>query len=673
MLGKLLDGRYEIIQTLGAGGFGQTYLARDTRRPGNPICVVKHLKPISNDQKALPTARRLFNSEAEILEQLGHHDQIPRLLAYFEEEQEFYLAQDYVEGHTLTTELVPDRPWTESKVVQLLQGLLPVLEFVHSHGVIHRDIKPDNILRRLADGKLVLVDFGAVKQITTQMAAVPNSPVGFTVAIGTPGYMPSEQAKGQPRPSSDLYALGTIAIQAITGINPSQFEYDPHTGEIIWQHHTAINPRLAAVLEGMTRYHFRDRYQSAREALQALEQLSIPIAPTQATPPPTSQPTPQPQSQTLPPPDYSVPLSQKQTYAVAGFSPETAQPPVPQRPNPAVPVAEPVRQSPDRLPWIVLGGSVAVVFSIVFGIAVALDRLPNAIGNSNGGGTSPIARTDLKSCKVVLSGTLNVRSGPSTERDVVGGVQTGTILKLTGKEQNGWLQINSPRRGWVYNGADYIECSENEQPVVTAPSPQPSPSPSPSPSPQPDRGPDLLTQARELYQNGDIDGAIQRLRSIPQVSKAHNDAQSNIEDWRTMWSETQQRYNQAQQAFDRGNWDDVIAYGNSKIPNNRYWRKKFEDLSNQARQRKAQENAQPPSPAPSPSPSPSPSPPTRNPEIAPLPEEKSEKEIDESPEVVPSPREESKSSPKPEAAVTVKPDSRGDGFFLFCNPSKEEC
>jgi serine/threonine-protein kinase len=658
MLGKLLDGRYEIIQTLGAGGFGQTYLARDTRRPGNPICVVKHLKPISNDPKSLPTARRLFNSEAEILEQLGHHDQIPRLLAYFEEEQEFYLAQDYVEGHTLTTELIPDRPWTESRVVQLLQGLLPVLEFVHSHGVIHRDIKPDNLLRRLADGKLVLVDFGAVKQITTQMAAVPNSPMGgFTVAIGTPGYMPSEQAKGQPRPSSDLYALGAIAIQALTGINPSQFEYDPHTGEILWQHCTAINPRLAAVLTGMTHYHFRDRYQSAREALQALEQLSIPIAPTQTTPPP-----PQSQSQTLPPPDYSLPLSQKQTYAVAGFSPETAQPPAPRAPAAPRPAAPTPRRSPDRLPWIVFGGSLAVVFSIVFGISLALKQIPNAIGNSNPR-TPPIARTDLKSCKVVLSGILNVRSGPGTEREVVDGVQTGEILKLTGQEQNGWLEINSPAKGWVYNGAQYIQCSENDQPVVTTPPPQPSPSP--RPRPESDKGPDLLTQARELYERGDIDGAIERLRSIPQVSKTYGDAQSNIEDWRKMWSETQQRYNQAQRAFEQGNWDDVIAYGNSKIPDNRYWRKKFEDLSNQARQRKAQENAQPPQPQPQPQPPQAESPLPGNPEIAPLPQEKTDKEITAPPEAAPSPKEDTQSS--------LRLDSRSDGFFLFCNPNKEEC
>jgi serine/threonine-protein kinase len=136
------------------GGFGQTYIAQDTRRPGNPICVVKHLKP-GTDPRVFDTAKRLFNSEAETLEKLGNHDQIPRLLAYFDENQEFYLVQEYIEGHTLAEELIPGKRWSESQVIQLLQEVLEILEFVHRQGVIHRDIKPDNIIRRASDNKLV--------------------------------------------------------------------------------------------------------------------------------------------------------------------------------------------------------------------------------------------------------------------------------------------------------------------------------------------------------------------------------------------------------------------------------------------------------------------------------------------------------------------------------------
>ena len=160
MRGKLLGGRYQVVEVLANGGFGQTYVAQDMHRPGNPRCVVKHLQPASVNSKFLHNARRLFQTEAEILEQLGNHDQIPRLLAYFEEHQEFYLVQEFVQGHTLTKELLPGDRWEESKVYQLLQEVLEILVFVHAHAAIHRDIKPDNLIRRIADGKLVLVDFG---------------------------------------------------------------------------------------------------------------------------------------------------------------------------------------------------------------------------------------------------------------------------------------------------------------------------------------------------------------------------------------------------------------------------------------------------------------------------------------------------------------------------------
>ncbi|HEY9711738.1 MAG TPA: protein kinase, partial [Oculatellaceae cyanobacterium] len=155
MLGRLLDGRYQVVQVLSAGGFGKTYIAEDTRRPGNPKCVVKHLKPASNEPNYLQTARRLFLSEAETLEQLGNHDQIPRLLAYFEEDREFFLVQEFIEGHPLSTELQPGDCWSESQVIGLLKDILGILAFVHSYEVIHRDIKPDNLIRRASDGKLV--------------------------------------------------------------------------------------------------------------------------------------------------------------------------------------------------------------------------------------------------------------------------------------------------------------------------------------------------------------------------------------------------------------------------------------------------------------------------------------------------------------------------------------
>ncbi|AFY53099.1 serine/threonine protein kinase [Rivularia sp. PCC 7116] len=279
MLGKLLDGRYKVVQVLSAGGFGETFIAEDTRRPGNPSCVLKRLKPAKSDEFYLQTARRLFNSEAEILEQLGNHQQIPRLLAYFEENEEFYLVQELIVGHTLSTEMLVNEPWEESQIIQMLIDVASVLEFVHGYEVIHRDIKPDNLIRRASDNKLVLIDFGAVKQMRTEMA---TSLTVKTVAIGTPGYMSAEQSQGKPRLNSDIYALGMIGIQASTGLLPNQFPEDPQTGEIIWQDKAQISAALAAILQKMVRYHFSDRYSRVSAVLQDLQKLQSSFQPTQA-------------------------------------------------------------------------------------------------------------------------------------------------------------------------------------------------------------------------------------------------------------------------------------------------------------------------------------------------------------------------------------------------------
>lgn len=272
MLGSTLALRYQIINSLGGGGFGETYVASDSQLPGTPQCVVKKLKPQSNDPETLQTARRLFDTEAQVLYKLGTHEQIPQLRAYFEENQEFYLVQEFIEGHDLSVELIPGKVYSEEQVILLLQEILEILKFVHQNKVIHRDLNPRNILRHKHDSKLFLIDFGAVKQITTNV--VTSQSQKFTVAIGTPGYIPSEQAQGNPRYSSDIYALGIIGIQALTGIPPEQLEYDESTNEIIWRHQTTVSDELATILDKMVRYDFRQRYQDASMALQAFKDLN---------------------------------------------------------------------------------------------------------------------------------------------------------------------------------------------------------------------------------------------------------------------------------------------------------------------------------------------------------------------------------------------------------------
>ncbi len=273
LIGMLLCDRYRIIKILGAGGFGETYLAQDTLRPGNPVCVVKQLKIISDNPKAHRLARRLFEAEAVVLGKLGEHSQIPRLLAYFEVQDSFYLVQEMIEGRLLRKLLSRSRPISQKAVVHLLKDLLPVVSFVHSRNVIHRDIKPSNIIRRRSDGRYVLIDFGAVKNISNKIAGSATQ-ITSTVGIGTQGYMPSEQSAGMPTVRSDIYALGITAIEALTGRPPHALQRS-EDGEIIWSHTIDdISPALSSIINKMVRYDFNKRYHSAEAVLSDLEQLN---------------------------------------------------------------------------------------------------------------------------------------------------------------------------------------------------------------------------------------------------------------------------------------------------------------------------------------------------------------------------------------------------------------
>ncbi|NJN24017.1 MAG: serine/threonine protein kinase [Acaryochloridaceae cyanobacterium RL_2_7] len=276
MLDSILSSRYKILQRLGGGSFGQTYLALDTQRPHSPKCVVKHLMPLKNDPEFMTTARDLFQREAETLEKLGSHDQVPRLLAYFEVNEEFYLVQDYIPGTLLSQELSAEHPWTEPQAIAFLENILQVLEFIHQLGVIHRDLKPENIIRRQIDGTLILIDFGAVKTMQSALNPSQNSArFGNTITIGTPGYMAPEQAQGRPRPSSDLYSIGVILIQALTGDTPTQFIQDAN-GDFQWSAKRELHPRLQNMIQQMVRYHFQDRYQHAAEILEDLRLYTHP-------------------------------------------------------------------------------------------------------------------------------------------------------------------------------------------------------------------------------------------------------------------------------------------------------------------------------------------------------------------------------------------------------------
>ncbi len=267
----LLNDRYRVIRTLGSGGFGETFLAEDTQMPSNRRCVIKQLRPIHNNPQIYQLVQERFQREAAILEDLGGtSNQIPTLYAYFQSDGQFYLVQEWIEGDTLTAKVQQQGLLSESAVREILINLLPVLEQVHNQRIVHRDIKPDNIILRHRDHKAVLIDFGAVRE---SMGTVVNSqglPTS-SIVIGTPGYMPSEQAAGRPLYSSDLYSLGITAIYLLTGKQPQELETDSRTGEIIWHRHAlSISPTLAGVIDRAIAYHPRDRFATAREMLDAL-------------------------------------------------------------------------------------------------------------------------------------------------------------------------------------------------------------------------------------------------------------------------------------------------------------------------------------------------------------------------------------------------------------------
>ena len=270
--GKVLDGRYKIVEVLGSGGFSETYIAEDTRLPGNPRCVVKQLKPVNNRSEQLIVARRLFKSEAQTLQVLGNYNQIPQLLAYFEEEEEFYLVQEHIIGAPLSKEIFLDKRLPEPVVIVILKDILQTLVFVHYKGVIHRDIKPSNIMRRRSDQKLVLIDFGAVKQVSTKVINSQEQ-TAFTIGIGTKGYAPQEQCLGYPQYSSDIYAVGMIAIFALTGIPPHELQIDENQ-EVKWVDKATISIAFSQILSKMILDDHHSRYQSATEVLQALYDLT---------------------------------------------------------------------------------------------------------------------------------------------------------------------------------------------------------------------------------------------------------------------------------------------------------------------------------------------------------------------------------------------------------------
>ena len=281
--GELLGWRYKVLSELGQGGFGRTYLAQDSNRFNEP-CVLKEFAPQVEGEAALQKAEELFEREAGTLYQL-QHPQIPRFRELFRAEWQgrdrLFLVQDYVEGQTYQelsqTRQHQGQSFSEAEVTDLLLQLLPVLDYIHTAGVIHRDISPDNLILRQSDRLPVLIDYGGVKQVAARVASISQrvvAPVVQPIAItrlGKLGYAPAEQLDhGEVHPHSDLYALAVTSLVLLTGQEPQTlFAKGDRTR---WQRSLHLSPRLTQVLTKMLDPYPGRRYQSAPEVMQALGQ-----------------------------------------------------------------------------------------------------------------------------------------------------------------------------------------------------------------------------------------------------------------------------------------------------------------------------------------------------------------------------------------------------------------
>jgi serine/threonine protein kinase, bacterial len=360
----LIIGRYRILSPLHEGGFGETFLVEDIHLPSQRRCVLKLLKPVHDNPEFYKLIKDRFQREAAIQETLGEIcPQIPRLYAYFSEGDRFYLVEEWIDGETLSAKVAEVGRFSEVAVTEILNQLLLTIDTVHQHRIIHRDIKPDNIILRRRDGKPILIDFGAVKE---SMGATLDSQgaSGRSIVIGTASYMAPEQSVGRPVYASDLYSLGLTAVYLLTGRSPGELNHDPHTGKVEWRSQVPqVSEELAKIIDTAIQSHPQDRYASAQDMYQALQTIQAGTL-LEDIPTLISQPQPQnapgrnfiPTAQDGQPPDPRPPVAQA-PFNQAPLSPNPiAQRPNPQTPNPQTPNPQtsnpPVPNAPVPLPQV---------------------------------------------------------------------------------------------------------------------------------------------------------------------------------------------------------------------------------------------------------------------------------------------------------------------------------
>ncbi|NEO11874.1 MULTISPECIES: serine/threonine-protein kinase [unclassified Moorena] len=559
--GKLLNGRYKIIESLSAGAFGKTYIAEDTRQQGHPRYVIKYLQPKSDDPQKWQFLKRLWLNEAQTLIKLGSHNQIPRLVDYFEDHQGFYLVQNLIVGETLSTELPisqnSNKRFSENQCIELLEDVLGILEFIHRQGIIHRDLKPNNLIRRGSDRRLVLIDFGAAelinsKPIKAHLTEYPWSDASSTIRPFA--YIPPEQLAGQSFPNSDIYSLGMIAIHALTGMTPMQLA-DPETGEIHWRNHVSVSDKMAFVLNHMVSYNSKLRYQSANDALIVLKTLMS----TQS-------------------PELKVSIAKSDSELITEHSALS----IKFSDNDTLEFKVLDTQSDSEL--ITEHSALSIEFSDndTFELSVLDTQSDSRVTIEDSALTRESSSQELKQAAPLSD------SGVKTEQE--------TLSTQDSQTSNNESEISNyePELHWKVYVREFAlyswpklppllkrigvgAASSNGIAILIGLYALLNASASRSEF-------DILQKAIKHYQAGDLEEAIALAESIPSDSLIYEQSLNTVQQWQQQWQGAEALFKATEQAFYQERWSDVLE-GYDKMPSIGFWQKKMEPLVKKAKPR----------------------------------------------------------------------------------------
>ncbi|MGB3512732.1 MAG: tetratricopeptide repeat protein [Microcoleaceae cyanobacterium] len=283
MIHQIVDKRYRIIKSISSNILGQIYLAGDTRRPGSPQCLVREIQLNNFQRENRDTILSLFQQKVEKIDSLSKHDKLPNLLAYFYEENNIYLVEDYILGLSIAEELAIGKPLLETEVIRILAEVLEILLFIHNQGEIHGQITPSNLIKRASDEKLVLIRLGLEREIKTILELEKQSSQSNNSnekESDSSLYISLEQSQENPHPNIDIYALGMIAIRALTGLSTQDLLQQKQTNqssdlEMAWHNLLVCSPMLVDIINKMVNTEIQQGYHSASEVLAELSNLEM--------------------------------------------------------------------------------------------------------------------------------------------------------------------------------------------------------------------------------------------------------------------------------------------------------------------------------------------------------------------------------------------------------------